>query len=229
MDQKSYLAQALWHYRSIDKFTDLTIVCKEGALPAHTALLAPFFASLGLEFSSTDDVPEFLLLPDLAQRDVEGGLKNIYGGHKATVLFELLKSTKDFAKLEIDNEDESEPFENGKVDNKENLSNDVTAVQDEEFRQRDEEAKDLIDITKKEVKEDNPDSEIKEFYHKTKIDVDNRLNMHPEECLAPGIKSISDTKQCAHCETKLRTNEKLKSHIYNVHKDKRATSPRKAP
>ena len=154
MDQKSYIAQALWHYRSTEKFTDLTIVCKEGALPAHTALLAPFFASLGLEFSSTDDVPELLLLPDLAQRDVEGGLKKIYGGHKATVLFELLKSTKDFAKLEIDNEDESEPFENEKVDNKENLSNDVTAVQDEEFRQRDEEAKDLIDITKKEVKED---------------------------------------------------------------------------
>ena len=76
-----------------------------------------------MEFSSTDDVPELLLLPDLAQRDVEGGLKKIYGGHKATVLFELLKSTKDFAKLEIDNEDESEPFENEKVDKKEKMKN----------------------------------------------------------------------------------------------------------
>ena len=49
--------------------------------------------------------------------------------------------------------------------------------------------------------------------------------MHPEECLAAGIKSVSDTKQCAHCETKPRTDEKLKSHIYNVHKDKRAEHP----
>ena len=63
MDQKSYVAQALWHYRFTKKFTDLTIVCKDGALPAHVALLALFFASLGLEFSSTDDVSLFLLLP----------------------------------------------------------------------------------------------------------------------------------------------------------------------
>ena len=144
MDQKSYVAQALWHYRSTNMFTDLTIVCKDGALPVHVALLAPCFASLGLEFSSSDDVPDLLLLPDLVQINVEEELKKIYTGHKATVLFELLKSTKDIAKLEIDNDDESEPFENEKVDNKENLSNDVTAVQDEEFRQRDEEAKDLI-------------------------------------------------------------------------------------
>ena len=35
------------------------------------------------------------------------------------------------------------------------------------FRRRDDEAKDLIDITMKEVKEDNPDSENKWFYRKT--------------------------------------------------------------
>ena len=53
MDQKSYLAQALWHYRSTDKFTDIEIVCKDGTLSAHVALLAPFFASLGLKFFSS--------------------------------------------------------------------------------------------------------------------------------------------------------------------------------
>ena len=117
MDQKSYLAQALWHYRCIDKFTDIKIICKDGTLSAHVALLAPFFASLGLKFFSSEDVPDFLLLPDLAKRDVEDDLKKIYSGHKAIILLELLRSVKDIVKLEISDyvdEVESKPLENEK-------------------------------------------------------------------------------------------------------------------
>ena len=356
MDQKSYLAQALWHYRSTDKFTDIDIVCKDGTLSAHVALLSPFFASLGLKFSSIDDVPDFLFLPDLAKRDVEDDLKKIYSGHKAIILLDLFRSVKDIVKLEISDyvdEVESKPLENEKPDLKETLHDDDDydfGVHDD-IGQSDNEANDPDYFDKKDIKEDFPEpgglkkekpakrvsssqrskmveckecgdechgmvaylAHMKEFHAKTKIDQEggnvcpycekvlknnwllrchlalvhreellkhhpyivltkpcpdcdemflgvtdldkhtrtahskssiewncqfcgekfdkkgslriHRRNMHPNECLEAGIKSIFDTKQCPYCETKSNSNSALKQHIYTVHKDKRADHP----
>ena len=356
MDQKSYLAQALWHYRSTDKFTDIEIVCKDGKLSAHVALLAPFFASLGLKFFSSEDVPDFLLLPDLAKRDVEGELKKIYSGQKAIILLELLRSVKDIVKLEISDyvdEVESKPLENEKPDLKETLHDDDDydfGVHDD-IGQSDDEANDPDYFDKRDIKEDFPEpggfkrekpakrvssslrskmveckecgdechgmvaylAHMKEFHAKTKIDQEggnvcpycekalknnwvlrchlalvhreellkhhpdivltkpcpdcdemflgvtdldkhtrtahskssiewncqfcgekfdkvgslriHRRNMHRNECLEAGIKSIFDRKQCPYCEKNSNSDSALKQHIYTVHKDKRADHP----
>ena len=133
MDQGSYLSQALWHYRTLSQFTDLVLVCKDGSLPAHAAILAQFLTSLGLKFSSSDDVPDCLVLPDLGTKEVECELKKIYSGQKATVLCELLKRQEQTVKLEIGDyvdEQEPKPFENDDSDAKESLHDDFSIHED---------------------------------------------------------------------------------------------------
>ena len=133
MDQGSYLSKALWHFRSTSQFTDLTIVCQDGTLLAHSALLAPLLSSLGMKLTSNDDLPDCLVMPDLPTDVVERELKKIYRGHKATALIELLRSTESTIKLEISDyikEEEAKPYEND--DNKETLRDDVEAHGGEE-------------------------------------------------------------------------------------------------
>ena len=236
MDQKSYLAQALWHYRSTDKFTDIEIVCKDGTLSAHVALLAPFFASLGLKFSSSDDVPDFLLLPDLAKRDVEDDLKKIYSGHKAIILLELLRSVKDIVKLEISDyvdEVESKPLENEKKAIHEDCDN-YFGDQDD-LGQSDEEAKDPVE----KIKDDLPESDgIKpEKTAKRTFSSSKRSKMveckecgdechgmvaylaHMKEFHAKTKIDIEGGNVCPYCEKVLKNDWLLKSHLALVHRE----------
>ena len=356
MDQGSYLSKALWHFRSTSQFTDLTIVCQDGTLLAHSALLAPLLISLGMKLPSNDDLPDCLVMPDLPTDVVERELKKIYRGHKATALIELLRSTESTIKLEISDyikEEEAKPYEND--DNKETLRDDVITFED--IYQEDDEpcVTETVGVLKEEFNGKSPDSDskttstraprssqkskimkcnkcgdecdgmkdllahVKEFHART-VDVDlgdknwndvcqcpycenklkgkhsfighlaklhreemilnhpdieltrpcpdcdmmfvgvedldkhtrnihskstiewsckfcegkfgtkgqltaHRKERHVEECLAAGIKSIFDKKQCPYCETKCNCTDALNGHIFHVHKDKRENHP----
>ena len=360
MDQGSYLSQALWHFRCTSKFTDLLLRCKDGSLPVHAAILAPFLTGHGIEFSSSDDVPDCLFLPDLDTKEVEGELEKIYRGQKATSLFELFKRKEDTVKLEMADyvdEHESKPFENYDLDTKESLDDDFS-TQEDSYQDEDEpNVTEAADFAKEEVKEFSPEPTTKSVTKSTKrsgsaqkskmmecnkcgdqcygmgalsahmkeyhggktsnvvrrvvsnggkvcpycekkikgkyafpghlavlhreemiknhpeieltkpcpdcelmflgvADLDkhtrnvhsksiiewscqfcdakfstkgllriHRKEKHPEECLAAGIKSIFDTKQCPYCETKCNSSGSLNGHIFHVHKDKRENHP----
>ena len=73
-----YLSHTLWEYRSLGEFTDLTLVCADGTLATHAAMIAGLFTSYDLNFSSKEEVPDLLLLPDLTLKEVKYALQKIY-------------------------------------------------------------------------------------------------------------------------------------------------------
>ena len=78
MDQSSYLSQTLWDYRERGLYTDLTLVCEDGSLPTHAAMLAGLFTSFRISFLSREEVPECLFLPGLATASVKDALRELY-------------------------------------------------------------------------------------------------------------------------------------------------------
>ena len=102
MNQSSYLSQTLWQYRGSGQFTDVTLACADGGLPAHSALLAGFMNSFGIRITSMEEMPEVVIIPDLCKREAEDGLKVLYTQPTSTLLVEALKrKTYSDVKLEI--------------------------------------------------------------------------------------------------------------------------------
>ena len=99
MDQSSYLSRTLWDFWGSCKYTDLTLVCVDGNLPAHAALLARLFTSFGINFPSREEVPECLFLPDLTTAEVKHALKALYLQNNAEKLIAVLKRTNITVKL----------------------------------------------------------------------------------------------------------------------------------
>ena len=245
MDQGSYLSKALWHYRSISKHTDLILLCKNGSLSAHSALLAPFLTSLGMKFASNDELPDYcLVLPDLDTNEVEGELKKIYRGHKATVLFELLRSTESTIKMEISNymdeEEEAKPFENYHLDNKETLHDDDD---DDSYQGEDEPCVTKTDdVVKEETKEKSTksSSNVKSKRpsrspQKSKV---MKCNKCGDECdgmgallahvkefhgktgeVDEGGKNWNDMRHCPYCEKKIKGRQSFKIHLATLHRE----------
>ena len=101
MDQSSYLSRTLWEYRGSCKYTDLTLICGDGSLPAHAVMLARLFSSFGINFSSREEVPECLFLPDLTMEEVKHALKALYLQNNADQLKTILKRITITVKLEV--------------------------------------------------------------------------------------------------------------------------------
>jgi hypothetical protein len=101
MDQSSYLSRCLWQYRESSLYTDLTLVCSDGSLPTHAAMLAGLFAGFGISFLSSEEVPECLFLPDLAIREVETILRTLYRGGKANFFSDIPKKADSLVKIEV--------------------------------------------------------------------------------------------------------------------------------
>ena len=65
MDQATYLSQTLWQFLEASAFTDLTLVCKDGEVAAHSPMLASPLLKIGFSCLSDDqERPECLLMPD---------------------------------------------------------------------------------------------------------------------------------------------------------------------
>ena len=111
MDQSRYLSQTLWEYRGSCEFTDITLLCEDGSLPAHVAILAPFFSTYGINFLPGEESPECLFLPNFTTTEVFKALRNLYHQNKAKVLHytmdEPYKAIKSEANEESDEEKEN--------------------------------------------------------------------------------------------------------------------------
>ena len=75
MDQFRYLSQTLWDYRDSCKFTDITLFCEDGSIPAHVTIMAPLHSRYGINFLSNNEVPEFLFLLNFTTTEVFKALK----------------------------------------------------------------------------------------------------------------------------------------------------------
>ena len=99
------------------EFTDITLVCEDGRIPAHAALLTGLFSSFGITFGSMEDVPERLLLPGLPASVVERALENMYKGGGGEDLVLALKRPV-VVKQELPDEEETSLKLHLKVDTK---------------------------------------------------------------------------------------------------------------
>ena len=63
MDQATYLSQTLWQFLEASAFTDLTLVCKDGEVAVHSAMLASLLDKVGFSCLSVED-QECLLMPE---------------------------------------------------------------------------------------------------------------------------------------------------------------------
>ena len=93
MNQASFLSRVLWLYQDSCQFTDVTLVCDDGRLPAHSAVLAGLFSNLGLTFPSRLDVPDYLLLPHLTMAELQQALRDLYVDNRMDTLLQLLGHT----------------------------------------------------------------------------------------------------------------------------------------
>ena len=78
MDHLSYLSQTLWEFCGSHDLTDVTLVCQDGSMPAHAAMLATLFSSFGIRFTSREEIPRSIILPDCVTKEVQYDLKKLY-------------------------------------------------------------------------------------------------------------------------------------------------------
>jgi len=87
----SFLHEALWQFQKTRQFTDLTLSCSDGTVPAHLAMLAGVFKLLGIETEifGLEEV-KCLVIPDVAVSEVEQALEELYLKAEPEKLLNLL-------------------------------------------------------------------------------------------------------------------------------------------
>ena len=94
MDQSRYLSHTLWQYRGSLDYTDITLVCEDGILPAHAAMLAGLFTSFGITQSIQVKEPDCVFFPDVTTTDMQQALKALYLHNNANLLRKILNRSK---------------------------------------------------------------------------------------------------------------------------------------
>jgi len=87
-DVGRFLHEALWQFQQSGQFTDLTLACSDGTVPAHRAMLAGVFKLLGVNIDCQEEV-EFLVIPGVAVTQVETAMKDLYLENKSEKLLNL--------------------------------------------------------------------------------------------------------------------------------------------
>ena len=269
MNQSSFLSQALWEYQGSSEYTDVTLVCWDGSLPAHAPMLAGLFTSFGISFRSREEVPECLFLPDLTTSEVQNALQDLYLQNNLNSFLEAFKKSLTPVKLELgDYVDNIEPkFEvDDHIDDKFNIPEDndnkdgTPKIKEEnvqigpkrvmECKQCGEECHGKRDFLNhmKEFHKPIPNTkqivEIESSVAKKQNSL-KKKNMTLSDSEAPyfcnicskefttifGLKSHNSNKHdeaCPYCDQSFKVTVKrwkLRSHIFNIHKDKRVFHP----
>jgi len=205
MNQVTYLSQALWQLRTNGHFTDLTLVCEDGSISTHSALLGKTFARFGLKFHCIEDVPDFLIVPGITTSEMEKALKTLYFEHKSGPLEELFKQVKHDVKLEV----EETEVELKPEDLKEYEHNDVPSDDDNDY----------------DPGPDMSDNE-EDIKQSLKGELDSDKDWKQENNSLPDTKTFgTDTPskrgsgkfQCNMCDIKLMTGESYRRHKYTRH------------
>jgi len=84
------LHEALWQFQQTRQFTDLTLSCSDGTLPAHRAMLAGAFKMLGLPTGGQEEEVECLVIPDVVVSEMKQAMEELYLKSKSEKLFNLL-------------------------------------------------------------------------------------------------------------------------------------------
>ena len=84
------LHEALWQFQQTRQFTDLTLSCSDGTIPAHRAMLAGVFKLLGLPTGGQEEEVECLVIPGVVVSEVEQAMKELYWKSKSEKLLNLL-------------------------------------------------------------------------------------------------------------------------------------------
>jgi len=88
------LHETLWQFQQSCQFTDLTLSCSDGTLPAHRAMLAGVFKLLGIAIDGQDGEVECLVIPDVVVSEVEQALEELYIKSESVKLLNLFCCTK---------------------------------------------------------------------------------------------------------------------------------------
>ena len=242
LNQSSYLSRSLWDYHEKGLHTDITLVCEDGSLPTHAAMLTGLFASFRIIFPSREEVPDCLFLPDLSIATVQEVLKDIYLKRDANRLLKILKN-EFLVKLEVEDHEmkdtkcdiidySKEEIDHKEEDLKQSFSDNLSS-----FLQHSADNKILIPKTASKVE----GQEIK--VKQSKLSADNERGckhcgdvfqgksslmkhmkwVHGYMKRLTGKKIIKDEVQyteCAYCEKNLKTSKTMYSHLALFHRDK---------
>jgi len=88
------LHETLWQFQQSCQFTDLTLSCSDGTIPAHRAMLTCVFKLLGIPIEGQDGEMECLVIPDAVVSEVEQALEELYLKSDSVKLLNHLCYTK---------------------------------------------------------------------------------------------------------------------------------------
>ena len=217
MDQSDYLSQTLWEYRGSSEYTDITLLCKDGSLPAHAVMLDPLFRGFGISFLSREEVPECLLLPDLTTSVVFKALKSLYLQNKRDILQNTrVKTKKEVKKKEISNYDQEGKDNNETViadisleqNNLVNISCNLCAKkfsQGQDYRKH------------KYIIHEQDEDVIWKEWEKIKSDMNQKL-IKEKECTTWSFRT-KGTNDCKYCNKVIKGSDNIKMHYALKHRE----------
>merc|ERR1712096_467999 len=88
------LPETLWQFQQSCQFTDLTLSCSDGTIPAHRAMLAGVFKLLGLPTGGQEEEVECLIIPDVVVSEVKQAMEELYMKSESAKLLNLFCCSK---------------------------------------------------------------------------------------------------------------------------------------
>ena len=208
LNQFSYLSRTLWSYQENGLHTDLTLVCEDGSLHTHAAMLAGLFGSFRISFSSREEVPECIFLPDLSMATVQEALKDLYLKCDANRLLNILKPAF-VVKLEV----EEHEVKDTKCD--------VTAYSKEEIDHKEEELKQSFS----DFNDDNVDNHSDEEITTPRKSANNKILLAKTASEIEGHDNgkgkwkwkVDNERECEHCGDVFPRKSSLLKHMKKEH------------
>eukprot|EP00092_Neocalanus_flemingeri_P043559 GFUD01048033.1.p1 GENE.GFUD01048033.1~~GFUD01048033.1.p1 ORF type:complete len:291 (-),score=40.17 GFUD01048033.1:140-982(-) len=93
LDHRAFLSKTLWNFQTSSLFTDFIIVCSDGEVPVHKAMIVGIFKRWGIGLEDREEF-ECLIIPDVSASEMKEGLKLLYLNWDAKTLFSVIYSMK---------------------------------------------------------------------------------------------------------------------------------------
>eukprot|EP00092_Neocalanus_flemingeri_P017185 GFUD01018586.1.p1 GENE.GFUD01018586.1~~GFUD01018586.1.p1 ORF type:complete len:265 (-),score=40.72 GFUD01018586.1:136-930(-) len=93
LDHKTFLCQTFWKFQMSSLFTDFIIVCSDGEVPVHKAMIVGIFKLWGIGLEDREEF-ECLFIPDVSASTMVEGLKMLYLHWDTETLYNTICSVK---------------------------------------------------------------------------------------------------------------------------------------
>ena len=90
LNHYNFLSKKLWYFKTKNVLTDLTLICCDGQIRVHKAVLAKVIRVAGVDIQAEGLDLECLILPDVAVAEVESALEMLYLNANAEKFFSLV-------------------------------------------------------------------------------------------------------------------------------------------